>query len=585
MHYSSSILLIGAIAPLAIATPVPHFRLPFRRSTGDVRPWDGAIERDWSGTLDLPSAEVPKKLTAESPPVVLHKNLEEANPYFSFLRKLVKRNSDHVPSLRTVDVSADSPETAKVPIPIPLATPPPGAQPPPPGPPGAAPPSPASPMKFHPEVFDPDVHTIKRAAPEPTPAPSSYDEKRQIQYAPPSWPTNFGVGGAPPTPDTTEQPFSAEEAEDERARQEGPEASQMPPGHPVPENLPSAAGDQEAASFPLIGNIKRDMMTLEDLKRKIASLNVNTAKDVEEAKVLAGKIDVLEQRQRERELRAKRGQTMSAEQLRQVVRGKMIHSAEDVEEMKKLVEEVDVAEKQEQRSAPAPEQLKLIKRNNKFAGSDIVTPEEASQAWKQTIKSSKSERGKLEIKGMETWVHENPFGKRDEHDEKMERKYGMGEEHEMGMRLKFGKRGVGASHVESSKEEMAKVPEGPPVVEVVAPAEQGIEDAADAPTIEAFADAETPDVAVKATTDTKAKANGPGSYGYGSGGYGPYYPGGQIVPGAVYTNNGPGYYPQGGGYGGYNGGRYNGGGYNGGGYNGGGFNGGGRGYGRGYKKV
>lgn len=534
MHYSSSILLIGAIAPLAIATPVPHFRLPFRRSTGDVRPFDGAIERDWNGTLDLPSAEIPKKSTVETPPIVLHKTLDEAHPYFAFLRKLVKRNSHHVISLHATEDLADSPETAKAPVPIPLAIPPPGTQPPPAGPPlGAAPNAPA------------------RAASESISSLTPEDEKRQIQYAPPSsWSSDSGVGGASP---------SAEEAEDERFRQEGPEANQMPSGHPTPEKAPLPQ-DGEVDSFPLVG--------------------------------------------------AKRAASMSAEQLRQFVRSKTITTAKDVEEMKQLVGEVDLAEKQEQQSSQpsssseqpesAPEEPRLIKRNNKFAGSDIVTPEEASQAWKQTIRSSKSARGKLEIKGMETWVHENPFGKRDAHDEKMEAQYGMGDEHEepsaRGMMLRFGKReldveerDVAKSHLEKGSEGSAKAVEvlEPPVVEVV---EEVVgAPASDPPASDAPASKETePEVAVKTTTKEDAKANGP--YGRGGGNY--YLNGG----GNLYPNGAGNFYPneipnRGGNY--PNGGRNypNGGGFypNGGGgtYYTNGYNGGGRGYGDGrqYRKV
>lgn len=552
MHYSSSILLIGAIAPLAIATPVPHFRLPFRRSTGDVRPWDGAFDRDWNGTLDLPSAEVPKKSTVESPPIVLHKTLDEGHPYFAFFRKLVKRNSHHRLSSRTTDELADLPqETAKVPIPIPLPVPPAGAAPPPLGLPGVAlPPSLSAPMKFYPEVFDPKVR-----APEATPAPNSADEKRQFQYAPPSWPTDSGVAGSPSTPESL---FPEEDAEDERASLEGPEASQMPPGHPVPENSPLAK-DEDNQGFPMLGNVKR-------------------------------------------------GATVSAEQLRDIIRSKIVSSTTmNVEEMKRLVGEVDLAEKREtqQQQPSSTEQSpgpKLIKRNDKFAGSDIVTPEEASQAWKQTLRPSKSERGKLEIKGMETWIHENPFGKRDEHDERMEELFGVGDEHEgPSMLTRFGKRDLenGAEERNVAKPHLEKESEGkamgvaapaPPSVQVVKPVEvkkvvdEHVVDAASASAPESASDFEvevelpaaiTNEKTIETANNKKPKdnivANGPGGFGYGpSGGYG-YGSGGQIGqdfrsgggPGfggggfgggggpGFGGGGGPGYYPNGGGGSGY----------------------------------
>lgn len=482
MHYSPSILLIGAIAPLAIATPVPYFRLPFRRSTGDVRPWDGAIERDWNGTLDLPSAEVPKKSTVESPPIVLHKNLDETHPYFSFLRKLVKRDSHHVTSIRS---TAD--ETAKLPIPIPLATPPPGTAPPPP----ESPPAPKP--EFLAEVFDPSIYTIKhkaRVAPAPTPAPASDEEKRQTQYQPPpagaTWPTVSGVAGAPPAPDVTTNDEQSED-EDHRASQEGPEANQMPPGHPVPEgiNSPSPA---EGESFPIIGNARRATPTLEELQRKIRNMKIDSPEDVEEAKKLVREMSLLE-RQGEREL--KRGVVMTAEQIRTILRSKTIGSALDVEEVKELARETSETE----------ERGRLRKRSNQFEGSDIVGPGDAAMAWKQSIHPiGKTERGRPELKGMETWVHEQPFGKRDS---------------------------------------------------TTAPAEENKSETSTAQTLEekiteaAPVDDPNPDVEIKTTANTKAKENGPYGYGGYQGGGGGYYPQGGFGYGG-YQGGGSNYYPNGG---------------------------------------
>ncbi|KAE9983734.1 hypothetical protein EG328_009534 [Venturia inaequalis] len=611
MHYSSSILLIGAIAPLSIATPVPHFRLPFRRSTGDIRPWDGAIERDWNGTLDLASAEIPKKSTVESPPVVLHQTLDEAHPYFSFLRNLVKRKSHHVTSLPTTDDSSDLPrETAKAPIPVPLAVPPPL------GPPG----SPPAPVKFVPEIFDPEVDSVKRAAPESAPASHSEEEKRQLQW-PPSWPSASGVGGAPSTPDVL-GPFSSDDEDEE----EGLEASLMPPGHPIPESVP----------LPLYGWL------------------------------------------------GKRS-TMTVEQLREVVRNKIMNSNQDVEDMKRLVGEVDLAEKKEQEATLAARDQesapKLVKRNNKFAGSDIVTPAEAAQAWKQTLRTSKSERGKADIKGMETWVHEEPYAELDFHDLKI-RKYNA----EMDMRkakgglsslkkrsfdtdintninnnintdintdinteintdinteintdintdinvdvdvemdvdvevdveeedeilLDIEKRDTTKPHLEKESDAKAKgiaAPLTPPKIEVVKPATNVKTANADVVTEavadvakDAVADADiakdaTATPAVSTVEKIAAEAdnrrpnalNGPG--GYGPGGYGP----GGYGPGGYGPNAGPVYYPTNNGFnngGGFNNGAFvGGGGFNNGGFNG-GYNGGGRGGygggGRGYKKM
>ncbi|QDS76823.1 hypothetical protein FKW77_002841 [Venturia effusa] len=569
MRCSSSILLIGAIAPLAIAKPVPHFRLPFRRSTGDIRPWDGAIERDWNGTLDLPSAEVPKKSTVETPPIVLHKTLDEAHPYFAFLRNLVKRKRSlhNVISLRTTNDIADAPDspgTAKVPVPVPLPTPPAGTK------------SPPSPAQLNQEGFDSDVDTLERDVPAPISAPHQDEEKRPIQYARPNWLTGSDADGAPHAPDATYQSWSAAEADDEHAKREGSEANQMPPGHPVPETSPLAQ-DKEVNTIPLTATVKRDMMTLEELQRKIANVDVKNHQDAEEAKKLAAKMDILEKKHKERELKER--STSSAEQLR--VRGETIISAQDIEEMEEMVAEVDRVEKQEKQQ-DTPETPQLTKRNNKFAGSDIVTAEEASQAWKQTLISSKDDKGKTELKGMETWIHESPFGKRDEEEE------WSGDEHEIPgfpgqtSMLRFGKRSVDVNaevgerdvakpHLENQREQEAKVPVEAPKVEVVqstagAEATETLEELMEVPFAEDVSSPNTntntadnpttpPKTSIKSTSTTsnlpknKGKevivvTNGGPGYGYGPGpgAYGPSYynSGGPIVPGPVLGSEIPG---------------------------------------------